>query len=281
MLSTYVCGYQHTFPHILSDIFEYVKLMFMMVNNKLVKIFKQIGLTNKHARVYESLITKTNVTPLALARETKINRTSLYRYLEELREKGLVELVLGDKSNRYRANADGLNQYLVSEESRVENLKQTIPSLVAELSKQEVVGGSEVKYYQGVEGLKQMLWNVVSSGKEYVGLGYQDWNTSVGKAYAERLRSKNMETGATSREITNQVDDSFDYTSLGKGYGRVYEHKWIDPKILEVKHDTYIYGEVFAYYYHYHGEYFGVEIHNKEIARTERQMFEILWRLAK
>jgi len=253
----------------------------MMVNNKLVKIFKQIGLTDKHARVYESLITKVNVTPLALARETKINRTSLYRYLEELREKGLAELVLGDKSNKYSANPKGLSQYLVSEESRVENLKRTIPSLVAELRKQEVAGGSEIKYYQGVEGLKQMLWNVVASGKEYSGLGYQDWNTSVGKSFAEKLRLKNLETGVTSREITNEVSLDFDYTEVGKTYENIYSHRAIDPKILEIKHDTYIYGDVFAYYYHYEGEYFGVEIHNREIARTERQMFEILWRMAK
>ena len=252
-----------------------------MVNRLLTKIIKQIGLTDKHALVYASLIAKRSATPLTLARETKINRTSLYRYLEELREKGLVELVLGDKSNKYRANPDGLSQYLVSEESRVESLKKTIPSLVAELSKSKVTSGSEVKYFQGNQGLKQMLWNVVASGKEYMGLGFEDWNTSVGKVFAEKLRAKNMETGARSREILNQLDDTFEYTGLGETYAKVFEHRAIDIKILEIKHDTYIYGDVFAYYYHYQGEYFGVEIHNKEIARTEKQMFEMLWRMTK
>lgn len=252
----------------------------MLVNTSLKLVVKQIGLTTKHAAVFEVLLNRPGATPVVLARETKLNRSSLYRYLEELRVKGLVELVMGNKSSKYRANPDGLSQYLVSEESRVENLKRTIPSLVAELRKQEVAGGSEIKYYQGVEGLKQMLWNIVASGEDYAGLGYEDWNTSVGKVYAERLRSKNMETGVKSREITNLIDDSFEYTHIGRDYGRVYEHQWIDPKILEIKHDTYIYGDVFAYYYHYEGEYFGVEIHNREIARTERQMFEILWRMA-
>jgi len=252
-----------------------------MINTSLLKIIKQIGLTEKHSVVYATLLANQSATPLVLARETRINRSSLYRYLEELRSKGLVNLVMGDKSSRYKANPEGLNQYLVSEESRIESLKRTIPSLVAELSKQEVAGGSEVKYFQGTQGLKQMLWNVVSSGKEYVGLGYLDWNTSVGKSFAEKLRAKNMETGARSREILNHLDDTFEYTGLGETYAKVFEHRAIDPKILEIKHDTYIYGDVFAYYYHYQREYFGVEIHNKEIARTERQMFEILWRTAK
>lgn len=253
--------------------------MFIMINRSLVRVIKQIGLTAKHAVVYEALMTKPHATPLILARETRLNRSSLYRYLEELRMKGLVELIMGDKSSKYCANPDGLGQYLVSEESRVEKLKKMIPSLVAELSKKGGGGESEVKYYQGVEGLKQMLWNVVASGEDFVGLGYQDWNTSVGRIFADKLRAKMMESKVRSREILNEVDETFGYTRLGEDYTSVYEHRAIDPKILEIRHDTYIYGDVFAYYYHNPREYFGVEIHNKEIARTEKQMFEVLWKM--
>jgi hypothetical protein len=96
-----------------------------------------------------------------------------------------------------------------------------------------------------------MLWNVVASGKDYAGVGYEEWNTSVGKSFAERLRAKNMESGARSREITNDPSGDYHYTKLGKSYAKVFEHRRIDPKILTIKHDTYIYGEVFAYYYHY------------------------------
>lgn len=252
-----------------------------MINTTLKILMQDLGLTDKYGLVYEYLIKMGGTTPLELARETKINRSSLYRYLEDLREVGLVELILKDKSSSYKASPDGLSQYLMSEEARVEKLKTRIPKLVKELGEQKVFSGSEVKYFQGKDGLKQMLWNVVASGKPYAGLGYENWNTSVGKTYADKLRSKNMETGAKSREITNERESGFEYTTLGAEYQRIYEHRRIDTAILEIKHDTYIYGEVFAYYYHYQGEYFGVEIHNKEIARTERQMFEILWKMAK
>jgi DNA-binding transcriptional regulator LsrR (DeoR family) len=255
--------------------------MFVMVNKSLLQVIKQIGLTSKHGVVYGVLLQKPGATPLVLARETKLNRSSLYRYLEDLRERGLVELLLGDKSSRYGAKPDGLSQYLLGEEARVETLKTTIPRLTEELAKigQNPVG-SEVKYFQGVEGLKQMLWNAVSQKNEFVGLGYQDWNTSVGRVFADKLRAKMIENKLMSREILNVVDDSYKYTAIGETYTQVYAHRPIDPKILEIRHDTYIYGDVFAYYYHLQGEYFGVEIHNKEIARTERQMFEILWKMA-
>lgn len=253
-----------------------------MVNKSLEQVIKQIGMSSKHALVYETLLSKPGTTPLVLARETKLNRSSLYRYLEELREKGLVELVLGDRSTKYVANPAGLEQYLVGEEARVEKLRTIIPPLVNELvAKDTTMPGNEVKYYQGVEGLRQMLWNVVQAKGEFLGLGYEDWNTSVGKTYADKLRRKMLEDGVLSREILNKPDDSFSYTALGKTYTQVYEHRTIDPKILEIRHDTYIYGDVFAYYYHSQGELFGVEIHNAEIAKTEKQMFEILWKIAK
>lgn len=252
-----------------------------MINKVLLQIIKQVGLESKHALIYELLVKRQASTPLELSRETKLNRSSLYRYLEELRGRGLVELVLQDKSSKYRASLAGFDQYLAEQESRVEELKKTIPTLLLELKNREGNKNSEVRYFQGREGLKQMLWNVVASGKPYAGLGYENWNTSVGKTYADKLRVKNMETGAKSREITNDLEDGFEYTELGDKYQRIYEHRVIEPKILEIKHDTYIYGEVFAYYYHYQGEYFGVEIHNQEITRTERQMFEILWGMAK
>lgn len=254
-----------------------------MINRSLLQVIKQIGLTEKHGMVYSTLLAKPSATPLSLARETKLNRSSLYRYLEDLRTKGLVELVLGDKSSKYEADPDGLNQYLVGEEARIEGLKKTIPKLVTELAEKRGGGatGTEVRYYQGIEGLRQMLWNVVNTRDEFVGLGYEDWNTSVGKNYAEKLRQRHIERGNKSRELLNQVDDDYSYTQIpATTYTRVYEHRAIDPKMLEIKHDTYIYDGVFAYYYHYQGELFGVEIHNAEIAKTEKQMFEILWKMA-
>lgn len=251
-----------------------------MMNTSLRKVFAQIGMSTKHAIVYEALLRLQKTTPLKLARITRLNRSSLYRYLEELRENGLVELILRGNSSSYAARPEGLSQYLVREETRLENLKTTIPSLLSEMNRGHA-NESEIRYYQGIEGLKQMLWNVVAQGEEFVGLGYNDWNESVGKAYAEKLRQKIIENRTLSREISNDPSIDFGYTKLGEEYKKFYSHKAISESLLEIKHDTYIYGEVFAYYYHYQNEYFGVEIHNKEIAKTERQMFEILWKMAK
>ena len=134
--------------------------MFIMVNSSLTKVFEQIGLNRKHVLVYETLLKKTNSTPVTVARETKLNRSSLYRYLEDLRQAGLVELALSDKSSKYIARPDGLSKYLMDEEVRIEKLKNTIPNLVSELTKTYIVqsDNSEVKYFQGLRGLKHICF---------------------------------------------------------------------------------------------------------------------------
>jgi len=62
---------------------------------------------------------------------------------------------------------------------------------------------------------------------------------------------------------------------------KVYANRTIPAKILTITHDTYIYNDIYAVYHMFENELFGVEIRNSAIARTQRQIFEILWRIAK
>jgi sugar-specific transcriptional regulator TrmB len=256
----------------------------MMVNKSLRAAVTSIGLTSKHALVCETLLSNGVGTPLILSRATTLNRGSLYRYLDELINAGFVEEVMEGKTKKYVAtDPNNLRMLITKQEAKLSTLKEEIPLLIKQLmSKAEIKAeGTQVKYYRGVEGLRQMLWNIVSSGAEFVGLGYENWNTSVGKKFAEKLRQKVLDNQIVTREILNEVDADFTYTELGKKYGSFYEHRAIPAEVIEIHHDTYIYNDVFAFYYHYQGELFGVEIHNKEITKTEKQMFEILWKVAR
>ena len=242
-----------------------------------------LGMSGKHAVIFEQLVEGSAETPLSLSRKTKLNRSSIYRYLEELVNNGLVEEVLRGKTKTYQAcNPESLSLVVAKQEAKLLTLKEEVPAVVAQLRDKHVekIVETQIKHFRGKEGLQQMLWNVVSSGKEFVGFGYEDWNTSVGKRFAEKLRLKMMMNEIRSREILNKVDDDYSYTGLGTRYTQVYEHRAIAQEVLRVRYDTYIYGDVFAYYYHIQGEMFGVEIHNREIAQTERAMFEILWKMA-
>lgn len=91
-----------------------------------------------------------------------------------------------------------------------------------------------------------------------------------------------MERKISSREIQNSIPINYkQYTENSIYRSKFYRGRFISPSIIEIKHDNLIYNDIFAFYGFYQGEMFGVEIHNPEIAKTQKQIFEVLWKMAK
>lgn len=257
----------------------------MMNKLDLVEQLSGFGLDTREAEVYLVLLSKGSLTPLVLSRETGINRTTLYRILENLEKLGLVKEVLGYKSTSYEASSgQNLANLISQKEIELNKLQKDFPTILAHLQSLpvEITGPTKILYYHGISGLRQLLWNTLSAQKQVVGFGYGDWNKGIGKVYAERLRQLYVERQIVGREILNegQIDKSLSFTQNKEYLNHYYVHRIMSRRKLEINHDTYIYNDVFAFYHTYEGELFGVEIHNGEIAKTQRQIFNILWHIA-
>lgn len=244
-----------------------------------------LGLTDNQAEIYLLLLKQGLTSLLELSRRTNINRTTIYRIVEDLKKLNLAEEVLDDRGTKVKAvNPENLEFIIANKEAELTNLKSNLSDLITNLSaiKDQPVKSTQVVYFHGQSGLKQLLWNCVKAGADLVGYGYADWNASVGKEFAEKLRAEIIKQGRHSREIQNddQIDPKKTYTSLAD-YRRHHEARGIPKSLIEIKHDTYIYNDVFAFYYFIGDELFGLEIHNQEIAKTQKQIFEVLWKLAK
>lgn len=85
------------------------------------------------------------------------------------------------------------------------------------------------------------------------------------------------------KELLNEgrLDVRQSFTNNKEYLAKCYEYRVISQKLLPINYDTYIYNDVFAFYYYFAGEVFGVEIHNVKITYSQRKIFEILWRMAK
>jgi predicted transcriptional regulator len=254
-----------------------------------MKIIEQLipfGLTQQEAEVYVALYKQDAKTPLWVAQATGLNRTTSYRILEALETKGFVKQALDYKSVRFIANpAENFTHVFSQKEAELQKLKENIvplEKLLDQLPDNTNAGPTKVLYFKGVSGLRQLLWNTLAATNDVVGFGYADWNAGIGKKFAEKIRAEYIERNIHAKELLNedQIDSSYRYTDLS-AYRRVYEHRMIPKKILTIRHDTYIYNDVVAYYHIFQDEMFGLEIHNAEIAQTERQIFFILWALAK
>lgn len=257
----------------------------MMNKSELTKKLNLLGLTDKEIKIYLSLLKHGEFTPLELSRATQINRSTIYRILERLKELGLAEEILDQHRIKARAaKPEKLELLIAQKQAELDQLKKEIPGVVEQLSviKDSPSAATKVVYFRDKKGLQQMLWNMLKAKNEHLGYGYADWNTSVGRDFAEKLRQEMVNRKIYSKEIQNvDQEAAIETWTKVKKYSKFYEGRFLPKDLVEIKHDVYIYNDVFAFYHFYEGELFGIEIHNKEIAKTQKQIFELLWKMAK
>jgi len=257
----------------------------MMGSSQLIKKLNLLGLTDKKAQIYLCLLKSGILSPLELSRITEIKRATVYRILEDLKQANLVEEIIDKNTTKAKAiDPEQLELIIAQQESEIKKKQSILPELITQLSslRDNPSSSTQIKYFKGRKGLQQLLWNTLKSKNGFVGYGYGDWNKGVGKTFADKLREERVKRNVYSREIQNpkQGAGKLDFTKV-KGYFDVYRLSVIPKSVVEINHDTYIYNDVFAFYHYYQGEQFGVEINNPEIAKTQRQMFEVLWKQAK
>lgn len=245
---------------------------------------KQLGLEEKQTQIYLHLLKSTSQTALEISRATEISRTSVYRNLERLQKLGLVEEVLDQNTTKFKASSpEKLYLILRQKELEVSDIKESIPNVISQLSalKVESISPTEVLYFKGKEGVRQLLWNTTKcKSKKMDQFGFMTWSEILGFKVAEEFRLEHQKKKIFGREISNWYEDGTKWTNLLDGIKKYYKEAYIPKSILEINHDTYIYDDIVAFLHMYKGEFFGIEIHNAQIAKSQRQLFEIVWNMA-
>lgn len=253
--------------------------------NKIKDFLLKLGISNEETAIYLILSQRGILTPLEIARATSINRTKVYRLLERMKEKGLVEEIID--VFRKKAKAAGIEHLalLVKEqEEKAAFLTTQLPTISNLLRGNTSLSqpGTKVLFYRGKEGIRQQIWNTLRTKEEAVGYTYRPVAELIGDYYYE-WRNEWIKRKLFFRDIINP-----DYLLYKKGVTDSLTHpadsfatRIIPPKILLINHQIDIYNEVVSYYNWYEGEIFGVEIYNQKIAIMQKQLFEIVWKLAK
>ena len=249
------------------------------------RFLAQLGLTDLETKLVISLVEKGAQTTLGLSKNTEINRTKVYRLLEEMKRRGLVEEVVDE--NRRLVKAVDLHQLdllVKQEESKAKALRDIFPNISSFiLSSQETSQpGTRVIFHRGVDGIRQMIWNTLQAKSELVGYTYRQLDEIVGEKFSQEWYDEWIARKLKMRDI-----HSDEYLRSKKEYKGIlyhpqhFESRYISEKILNINHQVDIYNDVVAYYNWFEGEVFGVEIYNQKIVAMNKQLFEIVWKLAK
>ncbi len=127
-----------------------------------------------------------------------------------------------------------------------------------------------------------MLWNELKAKDEVLIFGFgtiQDLITSP--RWAEKHRVKTLEAGYKLRELINPGGKREDFTANAEFVEKVYNKRYISPKILPLSQQICIYNNTVGVYNWQGGQKVGTEIVNKSFAETQRAIFNHYWHLAK
>ena len=246
-----------------------------------------LDLSAEEKKVYSALVTSTDQTVLQISTKSQVNRTTAYRILERLKSLGLVEEIIEANRIKYsKSSSDRLRLLVQQHQARSRQLNQLLPqdtSFINQVSA-SALPGTKVLFYRGQEGIRQMAWNNLKCRNPLVGFTYRPYVEIVGEKFIRDWLDRWLEKKMVLRDIYSdtylEVRDQFYHKETVLYDPKIFISRYISSGVLNITHQMDIYDNVLAIYNWHEGEIFGVEIHNDKVAQVQKQIFEIVWKMA-
>jgi len=222
-----------------------------------------LNLDQEEATIYQALAQKGTQTVLQLSKQTNINRSKIYRRLERLQNLNLVEEIIAQHTTRYQiSDINQLEQLLAQKEQTTKHLRNIFPDI-----KNSIVGqiglhdpSTQVKFYRGKQGIRQMIWNVLKIKDVGVGYSYRPIYEIVGEDFTHRWSEEFKNRNLKFRDLINpeyKTHKGAKNLDPGKIISSEYfSSKIIDKDTLTINFQTDIYNDTVAYYNWHEGEVF-------------------------
>lgn len=257
----------------------------MSINNKdkIIEFVQKMGYSAEAARAYQTLVLRGAMSLSELSRESGVERTRLYRRVPEWVAQGLLQELLAFKSHRYMAvDPATLASKLSEQKKKIEELELQIPEIEQIASEAMSQQKTRVKYYRGVEGIKQILWNESKARSEVVGYTYRNLIEVVGKVFFEEYARELEKNKVMIRDLrADAFMESAKRREFVKRHIADSNWRYLPDSTMKLTHNLDVYDEVVAMYYWDDNDIWGVEIQNARMAEMQRSIFETLWGIAK
>ena len=247
----------------------------------------RLGLSETESEIYLHLLEKGAKTPLQLSREVGINRTKIYRLLDLLLQKKLIEESLSERGKKFKASSPSNLELIINIEEEILKSKKDIIQDTIDLLSQlplQTHLGFEVIHHKGISGLEQMMWNELKAQEICLFANY-NVDALVEKNFADLHRKEVSERNIKYKEIGNQpVTNDSSVTTYNKVSApkKLYEYRRLPESVLKIRHGGIaIYNDTLAIYNWLDKEYVGIEIINRPLAQTNRQIFWHFWKIGK
>lgn len=239
------------------------------MQEELIKVLTDLGLSEKESRVYLATTEVGTGVVSQIAQKARINRVTAYDILEKLKAKGLVSYFSKKKIKYFSA----LKPETVLEEfeKRTNTLRTSLPKFKRLMGE---TAHPRVRYFEGLEGIKAIYTDTLSSKTEILNFSNSEeirkqWPT-YDKDYVEQRAKKGIYLrGICQKDKAGEIVHSED-----KKYYR--KMRLIPSDQFDFTNEINIYDDKVAII-SFKDELIGMIIECNEIANSQRTIFNMCW----
>lgn len=238
-----------------------------------LKSLEKLGLNQKEQEIYFALLQLEKASANQIAYKAKIKRPTTYDILYRLVQQGFIGETREGKKRFFVANSPEGTLQLLEEQKR--QFKEDLPQLLSIFNIK--AKRPKVAYFEGIEGIKQLYEDtllVLKRGDEllaYVG----EYEIPELDEYMHDYVIRRAKKGIRARGIAENKPGIKEFTKENKAQLRIT--KLVDEKEYKLKNEINIYANK-VIIITFKPELFGVMIESKEVADTQRAIFEMAWR---
>ncbi len=241
--------------------------------NRYLDSLRNIGLSEKEARVYLALLELNESSAYAIAEKAKIKRPTTYVILDELMKKGLVNKIPKVKKRSFIAKSPDV--FFREQEQKVIQSKAILPELMQ-------IGGNKQRkiktvYYEGIKGIEDAISYGYegTKSKEVVGFFASGEKVSGELMHVfEKWETKLEKHGVLIRGFTPDHPSTKEMLERDRALGHNLRTIPYEDYSSTVSIDA---GDTFVRII-MNADQQAIVIENPDVAKTVRQIFEMLWK---
>lgn len=247
-----------------------------MSTSELRHVIQSIGLEPHEATLYLTGLKLGWAPASAYAKATKQNRITTYNYLEDLTQRSIFNATQKGRAMTYAPITP--DQLSVEARKNVEALERSMPDL------RSLMGNyhrkPHVRYFEGIEGIRKVYSDTLTAKDTLLNFANSEIVRQFWKEYDEQYIQKRVKNGIFLKGIA--PDDAMGRKVHGKDKKNLREIRLVNAKEFPMQNEINIYDNKVAIisFSEDEADIFGVIIESKEVADTQRQIFEMAWRFA-
>lgn len=249
----------------------------------LLHVLRSAGLGDEQAQLYLAGLQMGSAPASEYAKKTGINRITAYNMLEAMVGEGRFAVIKKIRGKWYSPVAP--EHLAIEARKNADALNRVLPDLRSLQGKHE--RRPHVKFYEGWEGVRRVYEDTLTAKGEILNFANSAVVRRFWPAYDDEYVAERVKRGIHLRGIA--PDDATGRRVHGEDKNKLREIRLVPARDFDFRNEINVYDSKVAICsfgaaqdrsFDSPEECFGVVIESREVAETQRQIFEMAWRYA-